>query len=122
MTPFTRAILKHRQDRRLSDFVRHWDTLEALVIRVYKSGGALAEDENEYRRMRTWLLEDYPRWLADLEPYWRASRVAGQPANEDPFAYLLTRSSAAECVGDWRSMQNLPAARVALNEYLISLR
>ncbi len=121
MNPFTQAILKRKKDRRMSEFVRHWDALEALVIRVYKAGGALQEDENEHSQVHAWLQEDYPRWHAELEPYWRAARIAGEPASEDPFAYLIARSSAAEFVGDWRAMQSLPAAREAVNEYLIHL-
>lgn len=122
MNPFTRAILKRKQDRRLNEFVRHWDALEALVIHIYKAGSASPEDESEHRQLRAWLLEDYPRWQADLEPYWHAASVAGEPATEDPFAYLMAKSSVVEFISDWRAMQNLPAAREALNEYLMRMR
>ena len=121
MNPFTRAILKRIKDRRMSDFVRHWDALEALVIRVYKTGEASTEDEADHRRVREWLQKNYPRWQSELDPHWRSARIAGELATEDPFAYLIARSSAAEFAGDWRAMQSLPAAREALNEYLISL-
>lgn len=121
MNPFTQAILKRKKDRRMRDFVRYWDALEALVIRVYKAGCATPEDEKEYRRVRAWLQKNYPRWQRELDPYWRATRIAGEPAAEDPFASLIARSSAAEFVGDWRAMQSLPAAREALNEFLINL-
>jgi hypothetical protein len=122
MNPFTRAILKRNQDRRLKDFVRHWDALEALVIRVYKGNQASPEDDEEYCHIRQWLLEDYPRWQESLALYWHAALVAGEPASEDPFTYLMAKSNAADFVGDWRAMQNLPAAREALNEYLIRLK
>jgi hypothetical protein len=55
-------------------------------------------------------------------PFWRVANIAGEPATEDPFVYLIAKSNATEFVGDWRAKQSLPAAREALNEYLISLR
>lgn len=122
MNPFTQAILNRKKDRRMSDFVHHWDALEALVIRVYKAGGATPEGEIEYRRVQAWLQKNYPRWQGELGPYWLATRIAGEPSAEDPFAYLIARSSAVVFVGDWRAMQSLPAAREALNKFLISLR
>jgi hypothetical protein len=119
MNPFTQAILKQRRNRRAQDFVRRWDALEALVIRVYKAGLADPEDEAEHRRIHDWLQVNYAGWQPGLEPHWRAAQMGEKPASEDPFAYLIAKPSAAGCVGDWRAMQALPAAREALNHYLI---
>jgi hypothetical protein len=124
MNPFTRAILARlrldkRRDRQVQDFVRCWDALEALVIRVYKAGQASPEDEAEHRRVNGWLKGNYPDWQPRLEPHWRLTRVAGELASKDPFAYLIAKESAAEFAGDWRAMQALPAAREALNRFLI---
>src|SRR5512139_456732 len=104
MNPFTRAILKRRRNRQVQDFVRHWDALEALVIRVYKSGQAFSQDEAEHRRIRAWLIGHYPRWQAGLDPYWRAARFAGELASEDPFAILISVTSADHFIGNWRAM------------------
>lgn len=120
MNPFTRAILYRKKDRRMSDFVQHWDSLEALVIRVYKAGGASPQDEREFQQAHAWLEKHYLRWQAGLQPYWQATRIGGEPASEDPFASLIARQRAQDFAGDWRAMQNLPAAREALNEFLIN--
>jgi hypothetical protein len=124
MNPFTRAILAKlrldkRRDRQAQDFVRRWDALEALVIRVYKAGQVSPEDETEHRRVHGWLTVNYPAWQPGLEPHWRLTRVAGELATEDPFAYLIEKQNAARFIGDWRAMQALPAAREALNNFLI---
>ena len=121
MNPFSRAIRKRLKDRRLAKLVERWDALEALVVRVYKGGRASTHDESEFRRTRLWLQKNYPRWAKALFPYWQQTRVAGEPAREDPFAYLLRPNRAAEYVNDWRALQTLPAAREALNQYLADL-
>jgi hypothetical protein len=117
--PFTRAILRQIGDPELGDFVAHWDALEALVIRVYRAKAASQADQAEYRQLRAWLWRYYPRWQATLEPYWRQARVAGQPAGHDPFLFLLPEDAPAWFVGNWAAMQHLPAAREALNLFLI---
>lgn len=121
MNPFTRAILQKLKNRQLDTFVRRWDELEALVIGVYKAGAATIEDERQYQRARLWLLANYPRWQAELEPYWRATRIKGEPLSEDPFPELLSRSRVQDFSGDWSAMQTLPAARESLNEFLLEL-
>ncbi len=118
----TRALAKRTKDRRLKAWIAHWDALEALVIRVYKAKGATPQDEAEYRRLRTWLSKQTPAWAEKLRPYWRQATLAGAPAQEDPFARLLSPAQAAEFAGDWRFMQTLPAAREAINQYLLDLQ
>ena len=119
MNPFTRAIAKRTIDRRLAGFIRHWDGLEALVIRVYKNQGASQRDEREYTRLRAWLEKNYPRWRDALEAHWRSTRSGGQPTQEDPFAGLIATEQAGAFVGNWLAMQTLPAAREALNQFLV---
>jgi hypothetical protein len=118
MNPFTAALLKQIDDRRLVEFARRWDELEALVIRVFKGKAAQAGDAREHRRSRAWLQANYPRWEPELARYWPQARLAGGPAKQDPFAFLLNVDKAEGFIGNWAAMQNLPAAREALNQYL----
>ena len=116
---FTRAILKQIGDPDLREFVMRWDVLEFLVIRVFRAKAASREDEDEYRQLRTWLSKNYSRWQAALTPYWEQARVAGEPAKHDPFLFLLSGSTSGWFAGNWAAMQHLPAAREALNQFLI---
>jgi hypothetical protein len=119
MNPFTRSLLGQIQDEELAAFVRRWDALEALVIRVYKVGEAGEADLAEHSRLRLVLLEAYPGWRPALDPHWRRARLAGELAREDPFAFLLAVPQAAGFIQNWTAMQTLPAAREALNGYLL---
>jgi hypothetical protein len=122
MNIVTGALAKRLKNHHLKDWIAHWDALEALVIRVYKGKKATSEDETEYRRLRAWLTRNYPRWQAALRPHWQQSLLAGEPALADPFTRLFSALQAADFAGDWSAMQTLPAAREALNRYLLELQ
>jgi hypothetical protein len=107
------------EEDELLPFIERWDALERLVIRVYKGQSATAADEAEYGQLRRWLLDAYPRFRAELEPLWREAKVAGELAAADPFARLMQAGAAADFAGDWPAMQNLPAAREALNRLIL---
>lgn len=115
MNPFTRSLIGCVKDQALIDFVQHWDELEALVVRIYRAGSALPEDEAAHAELRRWLLEVWPRFEPRLRAYWPRTRVGREPAREDPLARLLTIERAADLVGNWAAMQTLPAARETLN-------
>lgn len=103
-------------------FVARWDRVEALVVAVYRADEAAAEDEAVYVDLRGWFADAYPRCAPDLEAHWRAVRAGdgdGHPA-DDPFVALLARPSAASFAGDWDAMRLLPAAREAVNRWLLS--
>jgi hypothetical protein len=117
--PFTRAILKQVDDPELRDFVVYWDSLEFLVVRVFRAEVASQEDEAEHNRLRSWLSRNYGRWQARLTAYWRQTQVAGQPTRQDPFLFLIAAPASSQFVGNWTAMQYLPAAREALNQFLI---
>ncbi len=120
MNPFTRFLSQRLPRGPFTEFVRHWDELEALVIRVYKAGRVAPADETVFDRTWPWLQRQYPRWAKALAETWPETRIAGQIAPEDPFQRLLAAQSAAAFVGDWAAMQHLPAAREALNRYLLA--
>lgn len=119
MNPITRQLLARITDHRLMRFVEAWDVLEALVIRTYKSGQTAPDDAQTYRRIRRRLSRLLPYYAPALEPYWRQTTINGQPVTDDPFAALLAPDAAPAFVGDWDSLQRLPAAREALNGWLL---
>ena len=121
MNPFTQSLLRQVKDRRLVEFVTHWDELEALVVRVYKSADASALDVSEHARIRAWLRQHYPQWAAKLSLYWPRTRAGGEPLAEDPFMRLLAPAHAAAFVDNWAAMQTLPAAREVLNMLLVDI-
>jgi hypothetical protein len=117
--PFTRSITHALRSRALRSFVQHWDALEALVIRVFRGKAALASDEAELITLRHWLHTHFPDFQAALEPRWRASRVGHDTPGEDPFAALLAIDAAQTFVDNWAALRQLPAAREALNQFVI---
>ena len=120
MNPFTHFLVQllPKDDSGLQAFVHHWDALEVLVIRVYRSGKAETADEEEYQELSTWLEENYVLWQDRLNAYWQETKVGGQITTQDPFLRLMVPRQAADFVGDWAAMQHLPAAREALNRYI----
>lgn len=106
-------------DLALRQFVTHLDALEGLVISVYKGKQAGPAQEQDYQRIREHLRVNYPRWQAALAPYWQATKINGQPTPEDPFLRLISPQHARDFIDNWAMMQTLPAARQALNEWLL---
>ena len=117
--PFTRFLSQWSSDNDFAAFVAHWDRLERVVVGVYRAKLDEAEGAAEYRAVWPWLRQAYPRWQEALRPHWQATRAAGQPTQLDPFALLLAIAAPAKIAGDWRAMQHLPAAREAINRYLV---
>lgn len=120
LNPFTRFLSQFLPDDDLDLFVSQWDTLEALVIRVFKAQRATPDDERLYLDVRRQLQRGYPQWQEQLEPLWRATLVNSKSAERDPFLYLLSVESAAAFIGDWAAMQHLPSAREALNRFIVA--
>lgn len=119
MNPFTQSLIVRIGDPHLAEFVRHWDALEALIVRVYRSGRLSPADQREHRRLRDWLRRNYRQWRRGLGPHWRRTRIAGQATASDPFESLLDPRSPASFIDNWPAMQTLPAAREALNQLLL---
>jgi hypothetical protein len=112
-------LLRQIDDAGVLRFVADWDALEALVIRIYRGGAANHQTERYFARLQRRLRRGYPPLRVALSAYWPAMRAGGEPVGEDPFRALLGIRRAAELVENWRAMQLLPAARQALNEWLL---
>jgi len=119
MNPVTHQLLVHIKDQRIVRFVEAWDALEALVIRIYKSQQAIPEDERLYQRIRHRLRRLIFRYSDALELYWRQTTINARPVTDNPFIALIAPDDAAAFVSDWDRMQQLPAAREALNSWLL---
>lgn len=117
--PFTRFLRQGAADDGFGAFIERWDRLEWVVVGVYRDKIDRAAAEAQYAEVWPWLRRAYPRWQAALRPHWQATRAAGEPTQVDPFALLLEIAAPADIVGDWRAMQHLPAAREAINRYLV---
>ena len=121
MNRFTRFLEQWMGDEeQLGLLIEHLDALEALVIRVYKGRAATPADEAEYGKVRLWLQEHYRGWQEELRPFWQQALVAGRPPAEDLVLRVLQAAAAADLVGDWEAMQNLPAVREALNRLVLA--
>ena len=117
--PFTRFLSQWSSDGDFAAFIEQWDRLERVVVGVYRAKLDTAEAAAEYHAVWPWLRRAYPRWQEALRPHWQATRAAGEPTQVDPFVLLLAIAAPADIAGDWRAMQHLPAAREAINRYLV---
>ncbi len=120
INPFTRFLNQWPADDSFSAFVAVWDRLERVVVGVYRARMDADEAEQEYHAVWPPLRRLYPHWEAALHPHWQATHAAGAPTGVDPFALLLELAGPAAIAGDWRAMQHLPAAREAINRYLLA--
>jgi hypothetical protein len=117
--PFTHFLKQwSRGNQDLELFIAHWDTLEQLVVQVYRGKQTAVAAKPDFERVWPWLRQHYGAWEAALRPYWQQTRAAGAPTQLDPFALILALDSPEAILGDWHLMQHLPAAREALNRYL----
>ncbi|RPI84349.1 MAG: hypothetical protein EHM41_13605 [Chloroflexi bacterium] len=119
MNIVTNALLRSYRGRHFRAFVKRWDLIEALALRVYRGGIASKEDEQEYTDVRNWLLKKYAYWQPILKPYWETAMIAGEQASEDPFLRTLSIENASDFIKNWQAIQVLPAARESLNKFLL---
>ncbi len=120
MNPFTKFLRQWPTNEEFDAFVTYWDRLERLTIQVYREKMTAEMAQSEFDEVWPWLRERYGRWQPLLETYWRQTTAAGKPTQSDPFLLLLEKPSPAAISGDWQAMQHLPAAREALNQYIIA--
>lgn len=119
MNPFTRFLQQWTHDKDLHTFVEHCDALEALVIRVYKKGEASGADEAEYQALRRWLQANYPAWEPELRSFLKVVQTQDEGSFVDPLKAIISVEHAADFVGNWPAMQQLPTVREALNRLIM---
>ena len=121
--PYTHDLLERLSDPPpgLDDFIQAWDRLETLVIAVFRDGEADALEEGRFAEVARWLRSHYAAFESDLAPHWADVRAGGRPLLADPFRTLFEAPDAASFADNWSAMQLLPAAREALNRWLVAL-
>ncbi|MCW1969824.1 MAG: hypothetical protein KIH69_017055 [Anaerolineae bacterium] len=119
--PFTQSLMANVQNDELHMFVRQWDTLEGLIVGIFRNKRATAADAQLYLHVQSDLVSRLPNWQTALHPHWQGKKIGGQIAQADPFAALIAPNAASDFIGNLRLMQTLPAAREALNEMIVQL-
>lgn len=119
LNPFSRFLGQWSQNRPFTQFVAQWDELEAIVVGVYRQKMSLDDSRPTFNQVWPWLRQQYPTWEVELRPYWQQTKAAGQPTQTDPFALLLAFDQPEAILDNWAAMQHLPAAREAINQYLL---
>jgi len=90
-----------------------------LTITVYKGEVDVAEAAVEFEVVWPWLRRHYGRWQLQLRPLWQQTKAAGEPTKTDPFQLLLDLPNPTAIQKNRQAMQHLPAAREALNQFLL---
>lgn len=121
MNPFTKFLNQWSSNKPFEDFIIQWDTLEMIVVKVYREKMTLEEARPFFDKTWPWLRKNYQRWEGDLRPYWQQTKAAGETTKTDPFQMLIDLPTPEAILGNWSAMQHLPAAREALNQYLLRL-
>mgnify|MGYP007118525810 FL=1 len=118
--PFTSFLRQWNRRPDLDEFVRHWDVLERVMVDVHRRKMAPAEAQPEFVRVWGWLGQNYGDWREVLRPFWQQTKAGGVPTQTDPFQLIINIPNPQAIVDNWRAMQHLPAAREALNHYILS--
>lgn len=121
MNPSTAALLKSISDPHIAEFVSLWDELEHLIISVYRAKRVEPNEAARFSELVAVIRQKIGPLQGPLKPYWQATRVKGNLLEEDPFEFLLSLPGAETILDNWTAMQLLPAAREALNLYLLAL-
>jgi hypothetical protein len=119
LNPFSRFLGQWSHNRPFTEFVAQWDELEAVVIRVYRQKMTPDAARATFEQVWPWLRQQYPAWEEALRPFWQQTKAGGQPTRTDPFQLLLAFDQPEAILDNWRAMQHLPAAREAINQYLL---
>jgi hypothetical protein len=121
MNPVTVMLLDRVDWPELEAWIRRWDRLEFLYLTVYRRGSAARRQRREYRRLRRELRSGYELWRDQLREHWCTAEVDGRRLDEDPFEKLTRHAILSADRIDWRDLQTLPAAREALNSFLLEV-
>jgi hypothetical protein len=118
MNPATAALLRSLRRTDIQAFVSGWDAFEITIIYLFREKQLTQETIRHFTQLRTNLVVEYGKWRTDLAPFVRQVRAAG---GVQPFDALLAPTLPDKFLEDWVLMQALPAAREAINLWLISL-
>lgn len=117
--PYTGFLSQWSGDQDFARFVGQWDQLERLVIGITRGYIQTWNARPGFGDVQTQLRLSYPRWEPVLRPYWQGTLVGGVPTVIDPFRFLINLPGADSVLGNRQAMQMLPAAREAINRFLL---
>lgn len=120
MNPYTSYLMQWVDDPAFGEFVQYWDALETIVVRVYRQKATPESAADDFYRVWPWLRRCYHTHEPALRPYRQQVKAGGEPIDGDPFLLLLNIAAPGDIPGDRRMMQHLPAAREAINRYLVA--
>ncbi len=120
MNPFTETLLSEIEDDQLIAWVSNWDVFEALIIEVFREGTVSESQTELYPKLKQALANSYSNLKDELEPHWQGRQAGGTPIEGDPYLELLSAEDLDKFVENWEAMQLLPAAREAINAYLLT--
>ena len=120
MNPFTKFLSQWSRNKSFATFVARWDTAEQLMVQVYRKKRTAVQMEAQFAETWGWLREHYPQWSERLRPFWQQTKAAGEATKVDPFQLILDMQHPQAILGDWHAMQHLPAAREAINQFILN--
>lgn len=119
MKAAAQSLMEKMKDNPIKIFIGNWEMLEELVVSIYRSGEATPTDRELFVSLQFALRSHYRKLADALRPYWQQLKVAGKPAQTDPFQTLIDASMRSGQVDYWDMMQTLPVAREALNQMVL---
>lgn len=119
MKAAAQSLMVKLKDNPIKTFIGNWEMLEELVVSIYRSGEATPTDRELFISLQYALRSHYKKWADALRPYWKRLKVAGKPAQQDPFQMLIDASMHEDKANYWDMMQTLPLAREALNQMVL---
>jgi len=119
VNPVTRRLLDEIDDPELAAFAQAWDALEECLVRIYREGTCPPDLEQRHAGLRSSLERDLSVWESALLPHWQATRIDGASPTESPFRTVLAARRPRAVVGNLDLMRTLPAAREAINHFLL---
>lgn len=115
MSLSTQTIFLKMKDSPMRTFLANWVMFEDLLVSIYHTGQAKADDLDLLGSLRYAIKYHYCQWADLLQPYWTQVSVAGKALNRDPFLAALETASKAEQAATYDTVEELAAARKTLN-------
>ena len=109
-------------ERQIMTFAANWEILEELVADVYAKGQVDPKDRDLFGSLKLALKRYYRSLAEELQPFWQQVKVAGRALTKDPFAELLDTPGLTTLITNWEVMEQVPAAREALNLILVTAK
>ena len=115
MSLSTRTIFLKMKDSPMGTFLANWVMFEELLLSIYATGRAEADDLDLLGSLRYAIHYHYQQWADLLRPYWMQVKVAGRVLSKYPFLAVLENTTHTVASNGYTSVEELGAARKTLN-------